>query len=126
MLIKIFDPRIEDVLQTILPKVLYREDAVGLRELVLLLHPNSPQLRNRVQARSQSAQVAHEGSVVHAHPPQNLSCEGLVLPDECDDGLSIVLGNVLGLTHPRSVGLARVLLLGVVGLRGLLLMSAAF
>ena len=30
MLIKIFDPRIEDVLQTILPKVLYREDAVGL------------------------------------------------------------------------------------------------
>jgi hypothetical protein len=68
VLIEVFHSRIEDVFQTVLAQVLEGEDAVCLGELVLLLHPDGPQLRDGIEIGPQSAQVAHEGRVLHAHP----------------------------------------------------------
>jgi hypothetical protein len=114
VLVKVLHPRVEDVLETVLPQVLQREDAVGLGELVLLLHPDGPQLRDRIEVGPQSAQVPHEGRVLHPHPCNDSPGEFFVLADEGDDGLAVVLGDVLGLAHPCPIGLAGVLLLGVV------------
>ena len=93
------DPGVEDVLQAEVPQEYVRQDSHDLREILLLaLEPEASEVGDGVDLVLPDAQEVHEGHVAHV----GVLGEGrldhlLVVLDEGDDGLAVVLGDVLGL-----------------------------
>lgn len=99
MLVEILHPGVEDVAQTVLSKVLEADGPVDPREGVVAVQPETLQLLDRIQVLLEVLQRLHEIIVFDSVLIDHSLDEGLILEDEVDDGLAVVLGDVLGLAH---------------------------
>lgn len=99
MLVKILNPRVEDIAETMLPQVLNTNYTIGLSKRVLTVQPKTLQLLDGVQVLLEVLQRFHEILKVHSQLIHNSLDVGLVSKNEVDDGFTVVLRDVLGLAY---------------------------
>lgn len=97
VLVHVLDARVEDVGQAVLAQVLHAQHAVGPGVRVAGVQPQRAQLLDGVQAGLCAGEGGQEGLRVDAEAGEHLEGALFVAEDVVEDGLAVVLGDVLGL-----------------------------
>ena len=115
VLVHVFNAGVEDVGQAVLAQVLHAEDAVGLGVRVVRAEPERAQLVDGVEVALRLRQRVDEGLVVDAEAGQHCPSVLFVAEDVVEDGLAVVLGDVLGLADVdrHILGVLAVRLVGI-------------